>query len=125
MTARNWPTAIDTALSDEDLAIDASYDSVANKIVLTAQDASVLASALKRSTIYYDLVADVQRALDHVGLASVTAARMERNLILTEADGKTLEISKTISLDAGFHIQELQDTLMKSCLPLRRSILQH
>jgi Ca2+-binding RTX toxin-like protein len=101
--------AIETALQGAGFAIDASFTD--NHIILKAQDTSVLAFSIKTiNETIDDLVDDVNLALDEAGLDTVTASKSEdgTKLILTEVSGKTLEITETLSLDAGVTYAELQ-----------------
>jgi Ca2+-binding RTX toxin-like protein len=79
------------------------------KIVLAAHDASVLAFGI--TTINEDiddLVADVNHALSNAGLdGMVTASNSGGDVRLTAAGGKSLEISKTLTFDAGVTFAEL------------------
>jgi Ca2+-binding RTX toxin-like protein len=100
--------AIDAALGVD--KIDVEIDS-SGKIVLRAKDTSVYAlSTTTHNTSIEDLVADVQSALDQAGLGSlVTAGTDGTNLYLTSSGGKSLEITKTLTLDAGVTYTELQE----------------
>jgi len=100
--------AIDTALTTLGNKINVEVDT-SGKLVLKAADSTVLSFSITTvNTTIDDLVDDVNRALDQAGLTSVTASTDGTNLILTEDDGKTLEITKTLALDAGFTYTELQ-----------------
>jgi len=100
--------AIDAALGVDkiDVEIDPS-----GKIVLRAKDTSVYAlNTTTHNTSIEDLVADVQGALDQAGLGSlVTAGTDGTNLSLTSSGGESLEITKTLTLDAGVTYTELQE----------------
>ncbi|MFA7013539.1 MAG: LEPR-XLL domain-containing protein [Desulfobacterales bacterium] len=105
--------AIDTALSDAGFAINATYDSDLDKIVLIAQDASILAFSIKTiNDDIGDLVGDVNRALAQAGIdTKVEATTDGTNLFLTSigsSAGKSLEITHTLTLDAGVTYTELQ-----------------
>ena len=100
--------AIDAALGVD--KIDVEIDS-SGKIVLRAKDTSVYAlNTTTHNTSMEDLVADVQSALDLAGLGSlVTAGTDGTNLSLTSSGGESLEITKTLTLDAGVTYTELQE----------------
>jgi Ca2+-binding RTX toxin-like protein len=103
--------AIDTAFTNAGFAVDASYDSVSGKVVLKAQDASVLAFSLTTvNETIDDLVADVNRALTYAGLGTVTATTDGTQLTLTSTGSKSLEITHTLTLDAGDTYKELVET---------------
>ncbi len=99
---------IDTALANAGVTnIDASVSGL--KIVLKATGPVV--GSFNITTVNQDiddLVADVNRALDEAVLSTVSASTDGTDLILTESGGRTLEITKTLALDAGFTYTELQ-----------------
>jgi Ca2+-binding RTX toxin-like protein len=101
--------AMDAALGDKiDVTVDGS-----DRIVLTAKDNSVVSFNIKTiNNTIDDLVDDVNRALADAGLASqVTAsAGGTTQLILTSSGGESLEITRTLTFDAGFTYAELQTT---------------
>ena len=78
---------IDGALATAGLSIDAVYDSV-DKIVLRVQDATARSFSIRTvSNSIDDLAADIQRALDHVGIGDdVTVTVDGTNLVFTEGD---------------------------------------
>ena len=99
---------IDAALASQGLAIDASV--VSGKIVLTAQNVNVAAFDVKvGNQDLDDLVADVNAALDDAGLGSAVDASNDGggHLVLTSTAGKSLEISRTLTFDAGVTFTEL------------------
>ncbi|MCK4858069.1 MAG: LEPR-XLL domain-containing protein, partial [candidate division Zixibacteria bacterium] len=101
--------AIDTALMTLGNKINVEVNS-SGRIVLKAADNTVLSFSITTAvnTTIDDLVGDVNRALDRAGLTTVTASTDGTDLILTEGGSQTLEITKTLSLDAGFTYAELQ-----------------
>lgn len=104
--------AIDAALAAKGFAIDASYDNITGKIILRAKDSSVLAFSIKTvNDDINDLVDDVNRALEAAGLSgSVEASAVDSDTLqLATAGGETLEITKTLTFDAGVTYAELQE----------------
>ena len=105
-------TAIDTAFSNAGFAIDAVYDSGLDKIILSARDSSVLAFSIKTiNDDVGDLAGDINRALVQAGIGAKVAASTDGttlfiNSIGTSA-GQSLEITHTLTLDAGVTYNEL------------------
>jgi Ca2+-binding RTX toxin-like protein len=109
--AEDINSAIDTAITTLGDKVDVEVNPD-GKIVLKAKDESVYAlSIITVNTTIDDLKDDVNRALAKAGLnAAVTASIDGTNLILTAAGSKSLEITHTLTLDAGDTYQELVDT---------------
>ncbi|WP_188859657.1 LEPR-XLL domain-containing protein [Marinobacterium nitratireducens] len=106
-TAAELAAAIDTALSNAGLAVSASVDS--NHIVLSADDASVYSlSVTTGNDNLSDLLYDLNNALDAAGLSDITASDDGGGHIrLSAAGGESLEISHTLTFDAGVRGAEL------------------
>jgi hypothetical protein len=101
--------AIDAELGVD--KVDVEIDST-GKIVLKAKDASVYDLSISTiNTTIEDLVADVQSALNKAGLGSlVTASALNSDTLqLATSAGQTLEITKTLTFDAGVTYAELQE----------------
>ncbi|HSB85249.1 MAG TPA: hypothetical protein VLD86_03020, partial [Ilumatobacteraceae bacterium] len=108
------------SLNDLAADINAAIDSVVGadridvfvsdgKVLLKAIDADVLAfSVTTINENLADLVGDVNQALAKAGLAGqVTASDLGGQLALTATGGKSLEISHTLTFDAGVTYAEL------------------
>jgi Ca2+-binding RTX toxin-like protein len=99
---------VDAALAAEDLALDAI--AVGGRIVLVAKNVDVAAfSVAVGNQDLDDLVDDVNTALADAGLGSqVTASNAGGQLRLSADDGvSSLEISRTLTFDAGVTFAEL------------------
>jgi Ca2+-binding RTX toxin-like protein len=99
--------AIDTALANAGLAVSASVE--AGHIVLAADSATVYQLSL--TTVNQDLddlLYDLNSALDLAGLSTVTAdADGGVRIRLADANGESLEITHTLTFDAGVRGAEL------------------
>ncbi|MBI4292469.1 MAG: LEPR-XLL domain-containing protein [Betaproteobacteria bacterium] len=97
--------AIDSALGANRIDVFVS----GGKILLKALDANVLAfSVTTINENLGDLVGDVNQALTKAGFAGqVTASNIGGQLALTAAGSKSLEISRTLTFDAGVTYAEL------------------
>ncbi|TXS95200.1 calcium-binding protein [Parahaliea maris] len=105
-TGAELATAIDAALSTAGLAVSALE--VGGSIVLVADDASVLELAVETGNQNLDdLLFDLNNALGAAGLGNVTADEDTGNIRLTAAGGESLEISQTLTFDAGLRGLEL------------------
>jgi len=97
---------IDAALAAQGLAIDAME--VGGKIVLKAQNVNVAAFDIKSGNqTIDDLVADVNAALADAGLGSEVTASSASGKLRLDAGGDSIEISKTLTFDAGVTHHEL------------------
>jgi len=97
---------IDAALAAQGLAIDA--EAVSGKIVLRGQNANVAAFSIKAGNqTIDDLVADVNAALADAGLGGDVTASNAGGKLRLDAGGESIEISKTLTFDAGVTHQEL------------------
>ncbi|HEX7095783.1 MAG TPA: LEPR-XLL domain-containing protein, partial [Acidimicrobiales bacterium] len=105
LLASDIDAALDSAMGANRIDVSVS----GGRIVLSAHDASVLAFSITTiNESIDDLVADVNHALANAGLGSqVTASASGGDLQLTAAGGKSLEISKTLTFDAGVTYAEL------------------
>jgi hypothetical protein len=109
--------AINAELAAQHLDTEIVASFTEGRIVLTAQDVSVLAFSIQTvNEDINDLVADVNRALEEAGLTSVAASTDGTNLILTESGGQTLEITKTLGFDAGVTYAEMEATAAEDLL---------
>ncbi len=110
-SAADLATEIDSALSDAGLAVSASVDS--GRIVLSADDTSVYElSLLTDNQLLEDLIYDLNNALDLAGFDGVTDVEVSAdedtgNIRLIAAGGETLEITNTLTFDAGVRGAEL------------------
>jgi Ca2+-binding RTX toxin-like protein len=97
---------VDEALDDAGLAIDAFE--LGGKIVLQARNVNIAAfDVTVQNQNLDDLVHDVNAALDDAGLDDVTASNAGGQLRLTAAGGESIEITRTLTFDAGVTVNEL------------------
>ena len=100
---------VDAALAAEGLGsyLDAVADS--GKVVLVAKTIDVASfKVTSENETLDDLVHDVQAALDDAGFDQVTASNAGGQLRLATG-GESIEISRTLTFDAGVTFAELQD----------------
>ncbi|NVK42353.1 MAG: hypothetical protein HWE39_14015, partial [Oceanospirillaceae bacterium] len=105
-TAADLAAAIDTALGDAGLAL--SAQAVSGSIVLSADDNSVESfSVTTGNQSIGDLLYDLNNALAAAGLGDISAVDNGGQIRLISAGGESLEISRTLTFDAGVRGAEL------------------
>ena len=98
--------AINDALGAAGLAVTASVD--ANHIVLSADDNSVYSLEVTTGNQDLDdLLYDLNNALDAAGFSTVTASDDGGSIRLTDTNSDSLEITNTLTFDAGVRGAEL------------------
>ena len=108
-TVADLANDVDSALAAAGVAIDAFERG--GKIVLQAQNENVAAFDIQvQNENIDDLVHDVQAALDDAGLGGDVTASNAGGKLRLDAGGESIEISKTLTFDAGVTHHELAVT---------------
>jgi len=120
--------------ADINAAIDAAVGAdrinvvvISGKILLAGNDTNVRSFSVKTiNQDINDLIADVNRALDQAGLGGVVTASTDGTLlILTSSGGQSLEISRTLTFDAGVTYAELVATATENLFDATKGDASH